>query len=168
MGDQKERQIVVFFLHVNGEKVEFGVSIDKVQEINKMMEITRLPQTPEFIRGIASLRGKIIPIIDLKLRLNMETDTHYYDDAHIVVLEIGQHRTGVTVIGTHTLANCDTVTSHPGGGGASHAGPQICKPEAVLAAPNRQVFTSPTGKAVVSSKQNNPTLSGASNTLFIS
>ncbi|MGI6453102.1 MAG: chemotaxis protein CheW [Syntrophomonadaceae bacterium] len=99
MGDQKERQIVVFFLHVNGEKVEFGVSIDKVQEINKMMEITRLPQTPEFIRGIASLRGKIIPIIDLKLRLNMETDTHYYDDAHIVVLEIGQHRTGVIVDG---------------------------------------------------------------------
>ncbi|OGV71498.1 MAG: chemotaxis protein CheW [Lentisphaerae bacterium RIFOXYB12_FULL_65_16] len=52
---------------------EFGLAILKVQEIIKMMDITRVPRTPEFVRGVINLRGKVIPVIDLRLKFQMET-----------------------------------------------------------------------------------------------
>ena len=52
---------------------EFGLEILKVQEIIKMMDITRVPRTPPFVRGVLNLRGKVIPVIDLRLKFDMET-----------------------------------------------------------------------------------------------
>ena len=52
---------------------EFGLEILKVQEIIKMMDITRVPRTPSFVRGVLNLRGKVIPVIDLRLKFEMET-----------------------------------------------------------------------------------------------
>ena len=52
---------------------EFGLEILKVQEIIKMMDITRVPRTPPFVRGVLNLRGKVIPVIDLRLKFEMET-----------------------------------------------------------------------------------------------
>lgn len=52
---------------------EFGLEILKVQEIIKMMDITRVPRTPSFVRGVLNLRGKVIPVIDLRLKFDMET-----------------------------------------------------------------------------------------------
>ncbi len=51
---------------------EFGIDILKVQEINRFMQITKVPNSPEFIEGVVNLRGRIIPIICLRTRLNME------------------------------------------------------------------------------------------------
>jgi len=51
---------------------EFGLEILKVQEIIKMMEITRVPRTPPFVRGVLNLRGKVIPVVDLRLKFDME------------------------------------------------------------------------------------------------
>ena len=51
---------------------EFGLEILKVQEIIKMMEITRVPRTPAFVRGVINLRGKVIPVVDLRLKFDME------------------------------------------------------------------------------------------------
>ena len=45
---------------------EFGLEILKVQEIIKMMEITKVPRTPVFVRGVINLRGKVIPVVDLR------------------------------------------------------------------------------------------------------
>lgn len=59
---------LTFFLR--GE--EYGLEILKVQEIIGMMEITPVPRTPDFIRGVINLRGKVIPIIDLRLKFAME------------------------------------------------------------------------------------------------
>ncbi len=50
---------------------EFGVDILKVQEINRMVEVTRVPNTPEYVDGVINLRGKVIPIIDLRRRFGM-------------------------------------------------------------------------------------------------
>ena len=55
---------------------EFGVDILKVQEINRMVDITKVPRSPEFVEGIINLRGKVIPIIDLRKRFNMELSAH--------------------------------------------------------------------------------------------
>ena len=52
---------------------EYGLEILKVQEIIKMMDITRVPRTPEFVRGVINLRGKVIPVIDLRLKFGMES-----------------------------------------------------------------------------------------------
>ncbi|MHC1726245.1 MAG: chemotaxis protein CheW [Syntrophobacteraceae bacterium] len=66
---------------------EYGISILKVKEIIGMMRITPLPQTPEYARGVINLRGRVIPVIDLRLRFGMES-IDYTDRTCIVVVEI--------------------------------------------------------------------------------
>lgn len=51
---------------------EYGLEILKVQEIIGMMSVTRVPKMPEFIRGVINLRGKVIPVIDLRLKFGLE------------------------------------------------------------------------------------------------
>jgi len=52
---------------------EYGIEILKVQEIIKMMDITKVPKTPEFILGVINLRGKVIPVVDLRLKFVMNS-----------------------------------------------------------------------------------------------
>lgn len=47
----------------------YGVPISKVREINQMMEITPVPMTPKFVEGVVNLRGKILPIVNLREKL---------------------------------------------------------------------------------------------------
>ena len=63
-----ELQVVVFAL----DNSYYGVHILKVQEIVKMTEITKLPNTPIFIEGVINLRGKIIPVMDLRRRFGLQ------------------------------------------------------------------------------------------------
>ena len=66
---------------------EFGVDILRVQEIIRIMEITRIPRSPEFVEGVINLRGKVVPIIDLRRRFSMHTRQHD-SDTRIIVIEI--------------------------------------------------------------------------------
>lgn len=52
---------------------EYGLEIQKVQEIIRMMETTRMPRTPDHVRGVINLRGKVIPVVDLRRKLGMES-----------------------------------------------------------------------------------------------
>jgi len=68
---------------------EFGVDILKVQEINRMMDITRIPNAPEFIEGVINLRGKIIPIVDLRKKLGFDNgDEGLEKTTRIIVVEL--------------------------------------------------------------------------------
>ena len=60
-----------YLTFVLGEE-EYGLEILKVREIIGVMAITVVPRTPEFIRGVINLRGKIIPVVDLRAKFNME------------------------------------------------------------------------------------------------
>lgn len=51
---------------------EYGISIMKIKEIIGMMQVTVLPQTPDYVKGVINLRGKVIPIIDLRCKFNLE------------------------------------------------------------------------------------------------
>jgi purine-binding chemotaxis protein CheW len=51
---------------------EYGLEILKVQEIIQMQAITRIPRTPEFVRGVINLRGKVIPVVDLRRKFGLE------------------------------------------------------------------------------------------------
>jgi purine-binding chemotaxis protein CheW len=66
---------------------EYGIGILKIKEIIGMMPITTVPQTPEFVKGVINLRGKVIPVIDLRLRFWMES-MDYTDRTCIIVVEI--------------------------------------------------------------------------------
>ncbi len=55
---------------------EFGVDILKVQEIIRMMPITKVPNAPGFVEGVINLRGKVIPVIDMRRRFGMEPSVH--------------------------------------------------------------------------------------------
>jgi purine-binding chemotaxis protein CheW len=83
MNDGRILQLVTFKL---GSE-EFGVDILKVQEINKMMNITKIPNAPAFIEGVINLRGKIIPIVDLRKRLGFK-DQDYDKSTRIIVVEL--------------------------------------------------------------------------------
>lgn len=65
---------------------KYGLQILKVQEIIGMMHITQVPQSPRYMRGVINLRGKIIPVIDLRLKFGMES-VPYDDKTCIVVVE---------------------------------------------------------------------------------
>ncbi|HOV91264.1 MAG TPA: chemotaxis protein CheW [Syntrophorhabdaceae bacterium] len=83
MNEDSIIQLVTFKL----ENDEFGVDILKVQEINRMMNITRIPNAPDFIEGVINLRGKIIPIVDLRKKLGFPSKE--YDKAtRIIVIEL--------------------------------------------------------------------------------
>ena len=65
----------------------YGISILKVKEIIGMMDITPVPRTPEFIKGVINLRGKIIPVMDLRTKFAM-TAQEYDERTCIVVVEV--------------------------------------------------------------------------------
>jgi len=66
---------------------EFGLDILLVQEIIRLMPITKVPRAPEFVEGVINLRGKVIPIMDLRRRFGLEAREH---DSHtrIIVVEL--------------------------------------------------------------------------------
>ena len=66
---------------------EYGIGILKVREIIGMMTVTPVPQTPEFVKGVINLRGKVIPVIDLRLRFGLEASA-YTERTCIIVVEI--------------------------------------------------------------------------------
>ena len=76
---------------------EYGIGILKIKEIIGMMPITSVPQTPEFLKGVFNLRGKVIPVVDLRLRFSMES-IDYTERTCIIVVEI-EAQSGTVMIG---------------------------------------------------------------------
>lgn len=68
----------------------YGVSIIKVKEIIGMMDITPIPRTPEFIKGVINLRGRIIPVLDLRIKFGMEPK-EYNERTCIIVAEVNMN-----------------------------------------------------------------------------
>ena len=81
--DQRDGKYLTFSLA--GE--EYGIGILKVKEIIGMMVITTIPQTPDYIKGVINLRGKVIPVVDIRLKFGM-TLMDYTERTCIVVVEI--------------------------------------------------------------------------------
>ena len=75
------------FLTFSMADEEYGIGILKIKEIIGMMPITTVPQTPEFVKGVINLRGKVIPVIDLRLRFGMDA-IDYTERTCIIVVEI--------------------------------------------------------------------------------
>lgn len=76
----------------------YGIPIGTVKEINAMMTITEVPNTPKYIKGVINLRGKIISIMDLRLRLGMQ-EIEYSERTCIIVVEVPNNEKGKKKIG---------------------------------------------------------------------
>jgi purine-binding chemotaxis protein CheW len=91
-GSKELLQLVSF--HIDSE--EYGVEILKVQEIIRIIPVTKVPNVPDFIEGVINLRGKVIPIIDLRIRLGLKRIGHN-NSTRIIVLEISNKTVGFIV-----------------------------------------------------------------------
>lgn len=75
----------------------YGISILKVKEIIQMMSVTAVPRTPPYVKGVINLRGKVIPVVDLRLRFGIEP-SDYTERTCIIVVEISG-KAGNVVVG---------------------------------------------------------------------
>jgi purine-binding chemotaxis protein CheW len=86
--------LATFFLG----REEYGVDVRLVQEIIRVTEITQVPRAPEFIKGVINLRGRIIPVVDLKRKLRLG-DVEVLRQSRIVVVKIKERLIGLLVDG---------------------------------------------------------------------
>ncbi len=91
--EDREGKYLTFTL----DEEDYGIGILKIKEIIGMMPITPVPQTPDFVKGVINLRGKVIPVVELRLRFGLEA-TDYTERTCIIVVEM-EGRSGDVVIG---------------------------------------------------------------------
>ncbi len=106
--DAELMQLVTFSI----DDEEFGVDILKVQEIIRTMEITKVPRAPEFVEGVINLRGKVIPIIDLRRRFGLVTRDHD-KDTRIIVIDISDMIVGFVVDSVSEVLRIPSSTVEP-------------------------------------------------------
>lgn len=75
---------------------EFGVRVDKVREIMGIQEITAVPQTPDYLKGVINLRGKVVPVVDLRLKFGLPA-AEYTQRTCIVVVQVAGESTTIQV-----------------------------------------------------------------------
>jgi purine-binding chemotaxis protein CheW len=90
----KDREGKYLTFSLAGE--EYGIGILMIKEIIGMMPITTVPQTPEFVKGVINLRGKVIPVIDLRLRFEMEK-IDYTERTCIIVVDLKSHGADILI-----------------------------------------------------------------------
>ena len=83
VGDDRAGKYLTFRLGAE----EFGVRVDKVREIMGVQEITAVPQTPDYLKGVINLRGKVIPVVDLRLKFGLEA-VEYTQRTCIIVVQV--------------------------------------------------------------------------------
>ncbi|MEB7540931.1 chemotaxis protein CheW [Enterobacter huaxiensis] len=93
-GEPSGQEFLVFTL---GDE-EYGIDILKVQEIRGYDQVTRIANTPSFIKGVTNLRGVIVPIVDLRVKFS-QGDVEYNENTVVIVLNLGQRVVGIVVDG---------------------------------------------------------------------
>ncbi|GAA0134170.1 chemotaxis protein CheW [Paenibacillus sp. YSY-4.3] len=106
----EELKVIVFKL---GEE-EYGIEVDKVQTIERMMPITRVPKTYSFVKGVINLRGVVIPVIDLRGRFGLP-ESEYTDQTRIIIVAVNEMEVGFIVDSANDVMdlNSDVIDSPP-------------------------------------------------------
>lgn len=89
-------------------KEEFGIQVLKVREIIGVQDVTAVPKTPAYLKGVINLRGKVIPVIDLRIKFGLEQEPYTQRTCIIVVQvagESGPTQIGVVVDGVSEVLN---------------------------------------------------------------
>ena len=89
---EQEGKYLAFIL----DNETYGIEILRVREIIGLMDVTTVPQTPEYMKGVINLRGKVIPVIDLRLKFSMQEKEHT-DETCVIVVEVNNTSIGIIV-----------------------------------------------------------------------
>jgi purine-binding chemotaxis protein CheW len=105
-----ELHLVTFAL----DREEYGIPVSQVREVIRVAEITRVPQAPEHVRGVTNLRGRILPVVELRTRLGL-TAAVTTPRSRIVVVELRDRVLGLLVDAVLQVAKvpAETVTAAP-------------------------------------------------------
>ncbi|MFT0546632.1 chemotaxis protein CheW [Allopusillimonas ginsengisoli] len=98
-GAQEDKQGLEYLVFTLGAQ-EYGIDILKVQEIRgyNSQTVTRIANVPHFIKGVTNLRGVIVPIVDMRIKFNLET-VEYDHQTVVVILNLGARVVGIVVDG---------------------------------------------------------------------
>jgi purine-binding chemotaxis protein CheW len=100
--------LATFFLH----REEYGVDVRQVQEIRRMSEITGVPRAPDFIRGVINLRGRILPVLDLRRKLGLG-EVEPGRATRIVVVRVKERLLGLMVDGASQVLKVEVSRIEP-------------------------------------------------------
>ncbi|HPS57204.1 MAG TPA: chemotaxis protein CheW [Spirochaetota bacterium] len=106
--DSEVRQLVSFML----DEVEYGVDILCVHEILRFPDMTRLPNTPDFIKGVINLRGNVIPVVDVRIRFGFPVG-EVTDLTRIIVIETNGKQVGLLVDNVHQVVRIPVASIDP-------------------------------------------------------
>ena len=84
-----------FLTFILGDEI-YGIEILKAREIIGLMDITTVPQTPDYMKGVINLRGKVIPVIDLRMKFAMQEEAHTRETC-VIVVEVNNTSIGIIV-----------------------------------------------------------------------
>ena len=87
-----ESQLVVFVM----ENEEFACSIQNVREVLKMIKVTPLPRSLDFVEGVINMRGEVLPVIDLRKRFSLP-EAERTDESRIIIVEVEERMVGLIV-----------------------------------------------------------------------
>ncbi|MBW7473277.1 chemotaxis protein CheW [Paenibacillus oenotherae] len=99
----EEIKVIVFGL----ANEEYGIEVEKVRTIERMIPITRVPKTPAFIKGVINLRGVVLPVIDLRGRFNLE-ESEPTDSSRIIIVAVNDLEVGFVVDAANDVIDIDT------------------------------------------------------------
>ena len=102
------RQYVSFVL----DDEEYGIEIMKVQEIIRFVQLTRVPHSSEFVEGVLNLRGRVIPVVDLRKRFGL-TEHERDRSTRIVVVEVSGRTIGMIVDGVSEVIHIEASEIEP-------------------------------------------------------
>lgn len=101
----EEIKVIVFKLG----KEEYGVEVEKVETIERIVHLTRVPKTPPFIKGVMNLRGIVVPVLDLRGRFGL-TETEHTDSSRIIIVNVGELKVGMIVDSADDVIDVDSGT----------------------------------------------------------
>ncbi|GIP14569.1 chemotaxis protein CheW [Paenibacillus montaniterrae] len=106
----EELKVIVFGIG----KEEYGIEVDKVRTIERMMPITRVPKTPPFIKGVINLRGVVVPVLNLSGRFNLP-ESEVTEHTRIIVVAVNEMEVGFIVDTANDVIdiNSDTIDTPP-------------------------------------------------------
>ncbi|MBI5561952.1 MAG: chemotaxis protein CheW [Deltaproteobacteria bacterium] len=109
--DKKEKEILQLVTFRLGNE-EFSLDILKVQEIIRHMELTRVPRTPDFVEGVINLRGRVIPVLDLRKRFGLSAGAKTHE-TRIIVVDVDDRTVGLKVDAVSEVLRISADTVEP-------------------------------------------------------
>jgi len=103
-----EEKLIIFEL----KGKEYAISVHQVMSIEKNMHITRIPNIAPFVKGVINLRGVVTPIIDLRLRFNLE-EVPYTDSTRIIIVMLDDMEVGIIVDSANDVVDVETSKYEP-------------------------------------------------------